>query len=142
MERASAKLVDEDIVHGLLWAFLDGRKRMDRVRNQLSNKSAARRGGASSSATASAFWTTLWPSLVELGWSTEHGSRKCDTFFMPPGVRRRIPMASTGIPPKCRIDFFDSVKQVMSHVQGGLDNFPESVGEAVKAMFAKIADVD
>ena len=46
-----------------------------------------------------------------------HGHHRTDTFYMPPGVKRGVPAAEGGKVPKCRVDFFDSVKQVLSAVQ-------------------------
>jgi hypothetical protein len=57
------------------------------------------------------FWTILWTHLKDkCGWNLEHGSRPGDFYACPPGIKR-----GQGFKP--RIDFFDSVKQVLRYVR-------------------------
>eukprot|EP00980_Cylindrotheca_fusiformis_P020053 scaffold7139_cov115-Cylindrotheca_fusiformis.AAC.3 len=57
------------------------------------------------------FWNIIWTCLSrECGWSHECGARPTDSYFLPPGVAR-----GTGF--KTRVDFFDSIRQVMAEVK-------------------------
>jgi len=53
------------------------------------------------------FYVHLWPALENRGWKLEHGTRACDTYYLPPGVNRGPPFQN-------RKDFFDSAKQVIN----------------------------
>ena len=45
-----------------------------------------------------------------LGWTVERGSRATDLYFLPPGIHTRAGYA-------CRVDYFDSRKQVLEVVR-------------------------
>lgn len=49
----------------------------------------------------------VWPALVEeFGWTKANGPRTCDVYYLPKGVER----TKKGV--KCRVDYFDSSRQV------------------------------
>eukprot|EP00658_Telonema_sp_P-2_P027683 TRINITY_DN21338_c0_g1_i1.p1 TRINITY_DN21338_c0_g1~~TRINITY_DN21338_c0_g1_i1.p1 ORF type:complete len:403 (+),score=95.09 TRINITY_DN21338_c0_g1_i1:132-1340(+) len=50
-------------------------------------------------------WDRLWSELAQAGWTQQRGARACDVYFLPPGVT-----LGTG---SCRVDYFDSKKQVI-----------------------------
>lgn len=48
----------------------------------------------------------MWPTLVEeFGWTKVYGPRTSDVYFLPMGIVR-------GNGSKCRVDYFDSSRQV------------------------------
>jgi hypothetical protein len=57
------------------------------------------------------FWQIVWKCLKdELGWTLEHGNRQGDIYALPPGVSR-------GRGFKNRVDFFDSLPQIMTFIE-------------------------
>ena len=71
-------------------------------------------GTAQDGAQTQLVWTSLWPALLSSGWKVEHGHRPGDRYYMPPGVSR-----ANG---RARVDYFDSVKQVVQHCQQHTDS--------------------
>lgn len=55
-------------------------------------------------------WGQLWSQLLQQGWRLEEVGKRRDAYFLPPGVQR-------GPGKKSRVDYFDSKKQVIEHVQ-------------------------
>ena len=55
------------------------------------------------------FFDIIWNTLLSFGWTLEYGSRPSDFYYMPPGVTRKM-----GENFKNRVDFFDSVVQVLN----------------------------
>lgn len=56
------------------------------------------------------FQRVVWPKLNDLGWHIEIGARKTDNYFCMPGKHR-------GKPFKNRVDYFDSIRQVINVLQ-------------------------
>jgi len=56
------------------------------------------------------FHDFIWPALVRLGWRSEVGNRPNDRYYFPPGIERSNK--------KNRVDYFDSVSQVMKCIEG------------------------
>lgn len=49
----------------------------------------------------------VWPALVaEFGWTKVHGPRTHDVYYLPMGIARGVNGA------KCRVDYYDSNRQV------------------------------
>ncbi|CAN0503288.1 unnamed protein product, partial [Ectocarpus sp. 12 AP-2014] len=58
-----------------------------------------------------AFDDVVWPGLAqEFGWKRVRGPRPSDVYYLPPGVVR----GQNGA--KCRVDYFDSNRQVLIHM--------------------------
>eukprot|EP00435_Cladocopium_sp_Y103_P064530 s89_g26.t1 len=54
-------------------------------------------------------WEQLWQQLLQRGWRLEEVGKRRDAYFLPPGVQR-------GPGKKCRVDYFDSKKQVIEQL--------------------------
>ena len=56
------------------------------------------------------FYDIVWKTCMKLGWRLEVGNRPKDYYYLPPGVCRKDPQRQF----KNRVDFFDSIKQVLN----------------------------
>ena len=69
------------------------------------------------------FFEILWPKFEQNGWRLEKGRRETDVYFFPKGVTR-----GKGV--RCRVHFYDSIKQVIAFAKEHSDIY----GSALEAM--------
>eukprot|EP00543_Licmophora_paradoxa_P000252 CAMPEP_0202453228 /NCGR_PEP_ID=MMETSP1360-20130828/11244_1 /ASSEMBLY_ACC=CAM_ASM_000848 /TAXON_ID=515479 /ORGANISM="Licmophora paradoxa, Strain CCMP2313" /LENGTH=180 /DNA_ID=CAMNT_0049072261 /DNA_START=84 /DNA_END=626 /DNA_ORIENTATION=+ len=76
--------------------------------NDDNNQSPALTPNQMRSKSSRAFLTTIWPTLLQLGWRMEHKRRTTDVLYFPPGVFQGKNGARN------RTDYFDSRTQVIN----------------------------
>ncbi|CAB1113455.1 unnamed protein product [Ectocarpus sp. CCAP 1310/34] len=79
-----------------------------------------------------AFDDVVWPGLAqEFGWKRVRGPRPSDVYYLPPGVVR----GQNGA--KCRVDYFDSNRQVLIHMAEREEKFGDLLERAWAEAIAK-----
>ncbi|CAM9651574.1 unnamed protein product, partial [Ectocarpus sp. 8 AP-2014] len=79
-----------------------------------------------------AFDDVVWPGLAqEFGWKRVRGPRPSDVYYLPPGVVR----GQNGA--KCRVDYFDSNRQVLIHMAEREEQFSDLLERAWAEAIAK-----